>query len=362
MSEQPNDQSFVVCPANNEYGTSLVDTMALLLGVFTLIGSIIAYFQRQDRNRREAEEARIKEAEDLDRELALDRVRKQLSIFVGPMQRLWKTQNTALWHYFKHSGHGIGHLHEVIKTKGRTYWMTLFQEEFLRAFIEDPQSFEAVMYRNLVKRRLKPLYTKIRELCLAHMSDLADMPTQEEWLRRYSKADITSPHNGSMNVHVNFDTYNAWTLEFDDIVESWDEGDFRRMQPAIRVPIMICSEVIKFLYEKAKAKEAKYNQHVTPHKNALQMEELGGSSRVNEKIRVDFLQNGFNGDYIPRDDDNDSDDDDDDEESLIEFERKATERFSLFRNGMRIPGRDAFFFGKRVTIKKIDPLFGKDPK
>jgi hypothetical protein len=330
MSE--TNESFVVCPAPYENGYNYIDTMAMVVAVLTLMGSIVAYFIRQSQSQKEEEEAKRKEAEGFDRALALDRARKQLSIFVGPMQRSWKTQNTILWHYFKHSGHGIDHLHEVISKKGQAYWMTIFQEDFLKPFVDDPQSFDAVMYRNLVKRRLKPLYTKIRELALAHMSDLADMPTQEEWLARYSKEDITSPHNGSMNIHVNFDTYNAWTLEFDDIVESWAEGDFRRMQPAIRVSWMICSEVIKFLYENAKDKEAKYNRHVTPHTNKLQMDLV--NNRVRENVRVDFLQSF--------DDDDDDNDEEYDEERCIEFEKETTNRVPFIGMGMTMPKNESF--------------------
>ena len=208
---------------------------------------------------------------DLDREQALARVRLQLSEFIGPMHRLWKTQSTIVMHYLKQSGHGFDHMPEVVARKGQAYWMTLMREDFLLEFVEDPHSFEAVNYRNVVTRRLKPMYTRIRELVLIHMSDLADMPTQEEWLNRYREEDITSPYNGSMNINVIFDTYTAWTLEFDDIVESWAEGDFRRMQPTIKFAFLICNDLIDLLYDNAKAKEARYNKHVTVHRNTIQM-------------------------------------------------------------------------------------------
>jgi hypothetical protein len=100
---------------------------------------------------------------------------------------------------------------------------------------------------------------------------LRDMPTQEEWLQRHKVEDITSPYNGSINISVIFDTYTAWTLEFDDIVESWSEGDFRRMQPTTRVATVICNGLIDLLMDNAKTKEAQYNKHVSVHKNTRQV-------------------------------------------------------------------------------------------
>jgi len=269
MSDANANQTLVVCPNDDGGDDGLIDTMAIVIGVLTLIGSAIAYFVQQCRDRNDADEAKRKEDADFDREQALDRVRKQLSIFIGPMHRLYKTQNTVLLQFQKESGCGVEN--RCTKTGGVAYWMKYWPDDFLQQFIEDPQSFEAVMHRNFVSRRLKPIYTRIRELVLSHMSDLADMPTQKEWLERYTEKDIiTSPYVGSMNINVIFDTYTAWTLEFDDIVESWAEGDFRRMQPTITVPMLICNDLIDLLYDNAKAKEARYNRHVTIHKNTIQ--------------------------------------------------------------------------------------------
>lgn len=246
------------------------DTLAVALGLLTLIGSVVTYFLQQSRDRHEQAIADKKKEADLDREQALERVRKQLSVFIGPMHRLYKTQATVMTQYGKNSGHGIKNMIEAMTKKGKSYWMTIMAPDFLQPFIDDPMSFEAVCYRNLVSRRLKPLYTQIRELILAHGSDLADMPSQEEWLQKYDEESVTSPHVGSMNINVIFDTYSAWSLEFDDIVESWKENDFRRMQPTTKVPILICNDLIDMLYHNAKMKEAKYNKHVKVHTNTIQ--------------------------------------------------------------------------------------------
>lgn len=256
------------------------DTLAVILGVVTVIGSVITYFMQRSRDRREQAIADKKKDADLDREQALERVRKQLSIFVGPMHRLYKTQTTIVAQYSRHSRHGVDSFMNSMTTGGRSYWMSMLDDDFLQPFIDDPMTFDAVIYRNLVSRRLKPIYTQIRELVLAHASDLADMPTHDEWLQKYSKESITSPHVGSVNINVIFDTYSAWSLEFDDIVESWAEHDFRRMQPTTEVPFLICNDLIDMLYDNAKTKEATYNKHVKVHRNLMQTNMVSQMTRT----------------------------------------------------------------------------------
>ena len=284
MSET-NDPIVVACEDDNQ----IVDTLTIAIGVLTGIGTVIAYFVQQKQDRKDAAEAKAKEEEDLDRSQGLERVRKQLSILIGPMHRLWKTQTTVVLHYRQSSGHGMDDYPEVIEKKGQAYWMTLLKDDFLQPFIEDPHTFEAQMFRNCITRRLKPLWTRIRELILAHMSDLADMPAQDEWLKRYNEEDIKSPHTHSININVIFDSYSAWTLEFDDIVESWAEGDFRRMQPKTRIPLLICNDLIDLLYENAKLKEARYNNHVSLHKNMAQksLEDLIRDRDIERPIEAD---------------------------------------------------------------------------
>lgn len=81
--------------------------------------------------------------------------------------------------------------------------MTLLKDGFLQHFIEDPHTYDAQIYRNYNTRRLKPLlWMRIRELILTHMSELADMPSQDEWLKRYKKKDVMSPHTHSVNINV----------------------------------------------------------------------------------------------------------------------------------------------------------------
>ncbi len=260
--------TLVVCPQEDP---ELTDQVAIAIAILTVIGTIVGYFVQQYKDREDAAEAKMKEDQDLDREQALERARKQLCVLVGPMHRLWKTQIIMIMCYRRQSGHGLDDYPESLRQGGEAYWTTQLRDDFLQPFINDPDSYEAVMYRNFVKRRLKPIWTRVRELVLAHMSDLADMPTQEEWLKRYAKEDVTSPHTGSMNINVIFDSYTAYSFEFDDILDSWAEGDFRRMQPITTVPWLICNSLIDLLFEKAKEKEAHYNKHVTVHKNTMQV-------------------------------------------------------------------------------------------
>ena len=268
-----NNETLIICPENDE-GTNLVDSFAIAVGSLTLVGSVITYFIQRNQERNDAIEAKLKEDEDLDREQALSRVRNQLAVFVGPMHRLWKIQGATIAQYTLVSGHGFDYLMRSANEKGRAFWMTMMADEFVTPFIKNPDSFEAVLYRNFVTRRLKPTYTKIRNLIENQLTDLADMPTQEEWLTRYNEEDIMSPYNGSLNINVIFDSYAVWTLEFDDIVESWADGDFRRMQPTTLIPFLICNDLIDILYENAKTKEAKYNKHVSVHKNTIQTNEV----------------------------------------------------------------------------------------
>ena len=288
-----NENVVVVCPNED---AELVDTFAIAIGVVTVIGSVIAYFLQQERERKDAIEAQIKEDQLLDRAQALERVRRQLSVLIGPMHRSFKILIATVAQYTIDSGHGFGHIPEILKQKGEAYWSKQFRDDFLEPFIDDPYSFEAVMYRNFVTRRYKPMYTRVRELVLCHMGDLADMPEQEKWLERWDEADVMSPYNGSINVNVIFDTFVVYTYEYDDIIESWAEEDFRRMQPSTRFTIAICNDLIDYLYDQAKDKEAKYNKHVTVHKNKVQLDTIetfvnaSGAKRVISKS-IDALKN-----------------------------------------------------------------------
>ena len=271
------------------------DTLAMIMGVLTLFGSAITYFVQRNQEKRQSivqrdQEKRQEAKEELDRQLALERVRKQLTHFVGPLHRLFKTHTTVTINYFKNSGHGMDHMLTSMKLKGCNYWIHLFKEDFLLPFIDNPNSSEAKHYRNLVARRLKPLYTRIRELVLVHGSDLADLPSQEEWLEMYDQASVTSPILGSLNTNVIFDTFSAWTLEFDDIIESWAEEDYERMQPTIVVNWCVLNELVDLLFDNAKEKEAKYNKHVKLHKNVVDKsmeEQLARSGFIQKPSKED---------------------------------------------------------------------------
>jgi len=248
------------------------ETISLFLGVLTLTGSAITFFVQRHRDKH-AEKVASKQKEiELDRQQALERVRWQLSGIVGPMHRLYKTQNTVVLNFIQQEDAKLGMEHHIQAIQGDNKWIPLFRKEFVMSFLENPQSAEAKRYRNFVARRLKPIYTRIRELVLTHGSDL-DFPTQEEWLAKYDRASVTSPIVGSPNTNVILDTYVAWTLEFDDILESWaKDEDFQQMQPTTVVAWTICNELVDTLYENAKTKEAKYNKHVKVHTNVLDVD------------------------------------------------------------------------------------------
>jgi hypothetical protein len=256
------------------------ETLAVFLGILTVIGSVITYFIQRRQDKIDEVESEKKKAAELDRDQALERVRIQMSGFVGPIHRLWKTQSTVMRSYTEQTGHGMFHFAKAAIAKGKAHWFVLFDPGFLQPLIDNPETFEAQLYRNFISRQVKQLYTRIRELVLMHGSDLADMPTQEEWLLKYDRESVTSPYNGSLNVNVIFDTYVAWTLEFDDIVESWGENDFRRMQPNTVVAWLIANDLVDQLYDNAKMKEAKYNKHVKVHRNIVDRDAVSQMTRL----------------------------------------------------------------------------------
>jgi len=276
------------CPSSSSIFSN-GEFLAVLLGLVTLIGSALTYFMQRNRERLDSVAKDKKHLSDLDRQQALERVRKQLSVFVGPLHRLWKTQNTILSQYNHQNRVDTDAFYRLgAQKRGSSFWMTIFRQAYLDPFIEQPMSVEAQRYRYMISRRLKPIYTRIRELGLAHGSDLADMPTQDEWLEMYDRQTVTSPYVASMNINVVFDTYTAWTFEFDDIIESWNENDdFSRMQPSTKVAWILCNKLADILYDNAKMKEAKYNIHVKVHRNLVedrestvqQMERMRSASR-----------------------------------------------------------------------------------
>jgi hypothetical protein len=208
MSE--STETLVVCP---DQEPELADTFAIAIGVLTVIGTVIAYFLQAREDRISAREQQQKEDDNFDREQALDRVRKQESVLIGPLHRLWKTQNVVNMVYRKQSGHGFYDFPIALEKKGKFFWMTYFMDSHLEPFIENPHSFEAVVYRNFVTRQLKPIYTKIRDLILNHMSDLSDMPTQVSMLHFVSDSIIVfHPVFGSHNCNdtICFDSKDEW--------------------------------------------------------------------------------------------------------------------------------------------------------
>ena len=182
--------------------------LAVLLAVCTLLGSAITFFLQQNRDRKEQKDPDERSANEIDRQQALERVREQLSLYVGPLHRLFKTQNTIIQHYRIQHNSKAGMLYKVaMARRGKFHWMQLFHPESIKPFLGNPYSPEAKIYRNMITRRLKPIYTRIRELIMEHAANLADMPTQDEWLQTYDRESIKSPYTFSIHANVIFDTY-----------------------------------------------------------------------------------------------------------------------------------------------------------
>mmetsp|Transcript_4930 Transcript_4930/g.14297 ORF Transcript_4930/g.14297 Transcript_4930/m.14297 type:complete len:316 (-) Transcript_4930:786-1733(-) len=267
---------------SEEFNYLDAEFLAYLVALVTVIVSVIGYFVQRERERRKEAEADQEAASDLDRRQALERVRLQLSVFIGPLHRSFKTLNTCMAQYRIAMGDNKKRWLKAIKYKGRNYWMPAFDPEALEQFIQDPATIEAKRYRNMVSRRVKPIYTRVRELILDHSSDLADMPTQEEWLQKHTEESVLSPYTGSININVIIDTLNVWSYEFDDIIESWEEGDFTRMQPETHVAWLICNDLIDTLYDTAKEKEVLHSNRVRVHKNVEQADYFEAGAKAFE--------------------------------------------------------------------------------
>jgi len=267
---------------SEEFNYLDAEFLAYLVALVTVIVSVIGYFVQRERERRKEAEADQEAASDLDRRQALERVRLQLSVFIGPLHRSFKTLNTCMAQYRIAMGDNKKRWLKAIKYKGRNYWMPAFDPKALEQFIQDPTTIEAKRYRNMVSRRVKPIYTRVRELILDHSSDLADMPTQEEWLQKHTEESVLSPYTGSININVIIDTLNVWSYEFDDIIESWEEGDFTRMQPETHVAWLICNDLIDTLYDTAKEKEALHSNRVRVHKNVEQADYFEAGAKAFE--------------------------------------------------------------------------------
>ena len=123
------------------------DNLALYLATISALVTVAGYFLQRNIERREQAEAEKQQLEETDRQQALDRVRRQLSVYVGPLHRLIKTQNSTFMQCRQSMGVGL--------PRGRSgYWDQFFPEEIFAPFIEDPQSLEARQYRAAVVHRL----------------------------------------------------------------------------------------------------------------------------------------------------------------------------------------------------------------
>merc|ERR1711966_550620 len=106
---------------------------------------------------------------------------------------------------------------------------------------------------------------------------------------------VLSPITKSVNIFTIFDSFTAWTYEFDDIIQSWpllnnnnnnddddddDDDDNNNetsdndannhnmmLQPETVVNWFCLNDLIDLLYDNAKEKERKYNKHVSVHSN-----------------------------------------------------------------------------------------------
>jgi len=235
------------------------DVLEVLLGVVILMGTILGYFIQRNVERKEVKDDEQSRLYDMDRQQALDRVRMQLKVYVGPLHRLYKVQSATMMQYYMSNN--------IPLVNSGTYWTRMFNDLSIDPILENPHSLRAQHYRSFVENRLRPVYTQARELHLKHASDLADMPSQDEYLAKYGEENCMSPYVGSVNINVIFDTYTTWSYEFDEVIEGWKDGDYTKMQPETRVAWGIGNYIVDYLHDNARKKEAEYNKHVKVHLN-----------------------------------------------------------------------------------------------
>ena len=337
---------------DNDSKPNWIEMSGILFAAVTVLGSIVTFFIQRNKDRQGVIEQNAKECANNDRQLALDRVRIQIRDFVGPVHRLYKTMNTIMCQYCHSTGHGMQHFLFAMERKQGRCWMKLFRDDFLQELLittnernttptsttrinnaeiresnignvsalssssnnnservevgvgvvlNDTNTLER--YTNFIIRQLQPIYTSIRNLILRHGSDLADMPSQEEWLIRHpDRRTVLSPITKSVNIFTIFDSFTAWTYEFDDIIQSWpllnnnnnnddddddDDDDNNNetsdndannhnmmLQPETVVNWFCLNDLIDLLYDNAKEKERKYNKHVSVHSNKLENQDI----------------------------------------------------------------------------------------
>jgi len=292
----------------------------------------------------------------------------QLSVYIGPLHRLCKSHNTFILQYRLEHNLGLPHLTNAVQQQQHEYYDPWIQflpnDDYLNDFIAQPMSGAAQRYRTDVIHRWKPLYTQIRTLVLTHSSDLADMPTQEEYLARYEEHSIMSPYVGSINIHVIFDTYTVFTYEFDAIIAAWDQHDYTRMQPSTKVAWTVCNYIVDFLYDNAKQKQASYNQHVKVHQNTRQ-----SNRNTIADLHRRLLSNIDNAE--DKDNDNDDDDEEQDPPRRPSRSRKSVRRLSessttSSRNNSSIiplnqlPESPSIKFSLPITTMPPPPTITKD--
>jgi len=284
-----DDEGVCVCENDGGSGFSFDidyfdgEVLAVFLGIFTLFGTIVAYFIQRHIERKEQAKCDQKQADNEDRQLALERSREQLSVYAGPLHRFCKSQNTTPMQFLNAND-------VMFDTQHTEYWSHYLPKKLIDEVLDDPQSLRAKRYRRFVIHRVKPLYMETRRLHIRH-SNLADMPSQEEYLKTWGDEAVRSPYVGSININVIFDTFVVWSYEFDDIIIGWENGDYSRVQPSTRVAWPIINYIADYLAENAKKKEARYNKHVKVHTNDLQDVEGDYVTSMAQNLRNLLSQN-----------------------------------------------------------------------
>ena len=177
------------------------------------------------------------------RRLNLERIRLQISAFIGPACQ----HSMALWSQFWTStvagnqettfdklSHGlVSEYYTSVNFSFQTFmngqingmssWVGPKCEQSMR---DDPKSLLSVTYRNILTRLVRRSAVPLSALIEMHGQVLSQFPTTDEFKKRWPcSASDGWLRNSYYNSFVN------WTHEFLDIIHAWEREDYRLLFP-----------------------------------------------------------------------------------------------------------------------------------
>ena len=225
--------------------------------------------RRERESRDAAAQAQLKHLCD---QAELARVRQQMSVFIGPLQRHYKACNTAATHFFAVRGH----YPDIYKYfagahQRKPIYGPLIPPPLCEQMSAEPHGECAREYRTLCRDTLVPYYTLCRRLILEHGSDLADTPSEDTWEDKYSTEQLESPGTKATTHFGVLDAFCLWSKEFELVVRDWDEdgekGATRRWQPRADHPWLM-NNLVDIMFSQVKKREGAFVASVEEYRGS----------------------------------------------------------------------------------------------